>query len=160
MVSVANACREAAFPTRDTHILTGTQKRRPKHICCGNSDIRALVRVRLCYTVLLCVRLCSFVFVLCSFCVCARFVIVCARLCSFCVALCSFVCACVKACVCVLGDNSNNHNNNGFGCKCLPGGGVPNRRHPHTRRDTEKETQTNMLWEKTCTWHSLMRSKQ
>ena len=77
--------------------------------------------------------------------VCTRFVLVCVRLCSFCCTLCSFVCACVRACVCVVGDNNNN--NNGFGGKCLPGGGVPNKRHSHTRRDTEKETQTNMLWE-------------
>ena len=33
--SVANARREAPVPTRDTHILAGTQKRRPKHKCCG-----------------------------------------------------------------------------------------------------------------------------
>ena len=31
--------------------------------------------------------------------------------------------------------------------KCLSGGGVANKRHSHTRRDTEKDTQTNMLWE-------------
>ena len=36
--SVEIMSREPAVPTGDTHILAGTQKRRPKHICCGNND--------------------------------------------------------------------------------------------------------------------------
>ena len=103
---MANACREAAFPTRDTHILAGTQKRRPKQICCGNNDsylrLRAsLACMRMSFAVclsglsaglrsfvLVCVRV---VFV------CIRFVLVCVRLCSFVFVLlyCVFVCVCV-----------------------------------------------------------------
>jgi hypothetical protein len=40
-----------------------------------------------------------------------------------------------------------NNNNPVSVRKCVSGGAVPNKRHSHTRRDTEKETQTNMLWE-------------
>ena len=59
--------------------------------------------------------------------------------CWSCLTLRSFVllCVCVHAFVCVCGGGSNNNNNIGFGGKCLAGGGVPNRRHSHTRRDTE-----------------------
>ena len=65
--------------------------------------------------------------------------------------LCS-VCACVRVCAClcviVLGRGANNNNNTVFGGKRPSGGGGPNKRNSQTRRDTEKETQTNMLWEK------------
>ena len=54
--------------------------------------------------------------------------------------------ACMYMCMCLCVKVYNN-NNAGFGGKRLPVGGVPNKRHSHTRRDTEKETQTNMLWE-------------
>jgi hypothetical protein len=60
--------------------------------------------------------------------------------------VCVCVCLCVSVSLCVLGDNNNN-NNPGFGGKRVPVGGVPNKRHSHSRRDTEKKTQTNMLWE-------------
>ena len=43
--------------------------------------------------------------------------------------------------------NNNNNNNTVSGGKRVSGGGSPNKRHSHTRRDTEKKTQTNMLWE-------------
>ena len=43
-LSVANAHREAPFPTRDKHILAGTQKRRPTTNVVGTIMIRALVR--------------------------------------------------------------------------------------------------------------------
>ena len=48
--------------------------------------------------------------------------------------------------VVVLGKGANN-NNTVFGGKRPPVVGVPNKRHSQCRRDTEKETQTNMLWE-------------
>ena len=62
--------------------------------------------------------------------------------------VCDSVCVCVHVPVVVLGRGANNNNNNTvFGGKRPSEGGVPNKRHSHTRRDTEKETQTNMLWE-------------
>ena len=62
------------------------------------------------------------------------------------VCVCVCVCVCMYVYVCVL-EGDNNNNNAVLGGKRLPVGGVPNKRHSYTRRDTEKETQTNMLWE-------------
>ena len=57
---------------------------------------------------------------------------------------CVRACARAHVCVCVL---QRDNNNAAFGCKRLPVGGVPNKRHSYSHKNTEKKTQTNMLWE-------------